>query len=100
MIGSTSSGISDQPRKIYTPYTYTGAAGMFLHLIMLHGIWILVCNLVQWLLIQKKKSSMNLLQYFIGNPRHNCVKKDIEFTDIQFKYGKTRYLKDINEIYL
>ena len=43
---------------------------------------------------------MNLLQYFIGNPRHNCVKKDIEFTDIQFKYGKTRYLKDINEIYL
>jgi hypothetical protein len=98
MIGSTSSGISDQPRKIYTPYT--GAAGMFLHLIMLHGIWILVCNLVQWLLIQKKKSSMNLLQYFIGNPRYNCVKKDIQFTDMQFSYGKTRYLKDMNAIYL
>ena len=75
---------------------------MFLHLIVLHGIWILICNLVQWLLIQKseKKSSMNLLQYFIGNPRHNCVKKDIQFTDMQFSHGKTRYLKDMNAIYL
>ena len=43
---------------------------------------------------------MNLLQYFIGNPRYNCVKKDIQFTDMQFSYGKTRYLKDMNAIYL